>query len=152
MTDGQFSPVQVMLLKDDINKIPLDRKVLRSFGLLMACVLLLVGGWLWWKSAATWPWAAVSAALLAAVGLAIPSFLKPIYKGWMILALIMGWVMTRVVLTLVYYLVLTPIGFLGRAFGEQFLQLKLKRSGETPSYWGRRTGPHREKSDYERQF
>jgi len=152
LTDGQFSPVQVMLLKDDINKIPLDRKVLRSFGLLMACVLLLVGGWLWWNSAATWPWAAVSAALLAAIGLAIPSFLKPIYKGWMILALILGWVMTRVVLTLVYYLVLTPIGILGRAFGEQFLQLKLKRSGETPSYWVRRTGPPREKSDYERQF
>ena len=141
-----------MLLKDDINKIPLDRKVLRSFGLLMACVLLLVGGWLWWNSAATWPWAAVSAALLAAIGLAIPSFLKPIYKGWMILALIMGWVMTRVVLTLVYYLVLTPIGILGRAFGEQFLHLKIKRSGETPSYWVRRTGPPREKSDYERQF
>jgi len=107
-----------MLLKDDINKIPLDRKVLRSFGLLMACVLLLVGGWLWWKSAATWPWAVVSAALLAAIGLAIPSFLKPIYKGWMILALIMGWVMTRVVLTLVYYLVLTPIGFLGGPSGS----------------------------------
>ena len=141
-----------MFLHAEIKKIPVDRKALRSFGLLMASVLLLAGGWLWWKSAATWPWAAVSAALLAAVGLAIPSVLKPFYKGWMILALIMGWVMTRVVLTLVYYLVLTPIGFLGRAFGEQFLQLKLKRSEETPSYWVRRTGPPREKSDYERQF
>jgi Saxitoxin biosynthesis operon protein SxtJ len=141
-----------MILKDDIKKIPMDRKALRSFGLLMACVLFLVGGWLWWKSAATWPWAVVAAALLAAVGIAAPAVLKPFYKGWMILALIMGWAMTRVVLTLVYYLVLTPIGFLGRAFGEQFLQLKLKRSGETSSYWVRRTVPPREKSDYERQF
>jgi len=91
-----------MLLKDDIKKIPMDRKALRNFGLLMACALLLVGGWLWWKSTASWPWVLGAAALLAVIGLAV----------------IMGWLMTRVVLTLVYYLVLTPIGFLGRVFGE----------------------------------
>ena len=141
-----------MLLKDDIKKIPMDRKALRNFGLLMACVLLLVGGWLWWKSAATWPWVLGAAALLAAIGLAAPAVLKPFYKGWMILAVMMGWVMTRVVLTLVYYFVLTPIAFLGRVFGEEFLQLKIKRSGETTSYWIRRSGPPRDKSDYERQF
>ena len=139
-----------MLLKDDIKKIPTGRKDLRNFGLLMACVLLLVGVWLWWKSAPSWPWVLGAAALPAVIGLAIPAVLKPFYRGWMILALVMGWVMTRVILTLVYYLVLTPIGFLGRVFGEQFLQLK--KSGEEPSYWVRRTGRPREKSDYERQF
>jgi hypothetical protein len=140
------------MFREEIKKIPMDRKVLRNFGLLMACVLLLVGGWLWWKSAAAWPWVFGAAALLAAIGLAVPAALKPFYKGWMILAVMMGWVMTRVVLTLVYYFVLTPIGFLGRVFGEQFLQLKIKRSGETTSYWIRRSDPPREKSDYERQF
>jgi hypothetical protein len=138
------------MFREEIKKIPMDRKALRNFGLLMACVLLLVGGWLWWKSAASGPWVLGAAALLALIGLAVPAALKPFYKGWMILAVIMGWVMTRVVLTLVYYFVLTPIGFLGRIFGEQFLHLK--KSGETPSYWIRRTGPPREKSDYERQF
>jgi hypothetical protein len=140
------------MFREEIKKIPLDRKALRNFGLLMASVLLLAGGWLWWKSAVTWPWVLGTAALLALSGLIVPAALKPFYKGWMILALIMGWVMTRVVLTLVYYFVLTPIGFLGRIFGEQFLQLKLKRSGGTTSYWVRRSGPPREKSDYERQF
>ena len=140
------------MFREEIKKIPMDRKALRNFGLLMACVLLLrrrlalveIGGDLAlgaWRSGA-----------LAAIGLAVPAALKPFYKGWMILAVMMGWVMTRVVLTLVYYFVLTPIGFLGRVFGEQFLQLKLKRSGETTSYWIRRSGPPREKSDYERQF
>ena len=139
-----------MLLKDDIKKIPLDRKALRNFGLLMAAVLLLIGGWLWWKEASSWPWAAGAAALLAGCGLAVPAVLKPVYRAWMILALILGWVMTRVILTGVFYLVVTPIGFLGRAFGEQFLQLK--KSKEVTSYWVRRTGPPRRKSDYERQF
>jgi hypothetical protein len=140
------------MFREEIKKIPMDRKALRNFGLLMACVLLLVGGWLWWKSAATWPCVLGAAALLALIGLTVPAALKPFHKGWMILAVMMGWVMTRVVLTLVYYFVLTPIAFLGRFFGEQFLHLKLNRSGETTSYWVRRNGPPREKSDYERQF
>jgi len=139
-----------MLLKDDINKIPLDRRSLRNFGLLMAIVLLLAGGWLWWKASASWPWVAGASALLAVIGFASPGILKPLYRGWMIFAVILGWVMTRVIFTVVYYFVLTPIAFLGRAFGEQFLQLK--KSTEATSYWVRRTGPPRQKSDYERQF
>jgi hypothetical protein len=140
------------MFREEIKKIPMDRKALRNFGLLIACVLLLAGGWFWWKAAAICPWVLGAAALLAVISFTSPMTLKPFYRVWMIFAVIMGWVMTRVVLTLVYYLVLTPIGFLGRAFGEQFLQLKLKRSGETTSYWVRRSGPPREKSDYERQF
>lgn len=138
------------MFREEIKKIPMDRRALRNFGLLMAAMLLLVGGWLWWKASAAWPWAAGGAALLALIGLAVPAALKPVYRGWMILAVILGWVMTRVILTLVFYLVLTPIALLGRAFGEQFLQLK--KSPESTSYWVRRSGPPRQKSDYERQF
>ncbi len=139
-----------MLFKDDIKKIPMDRRALRNFGLLMALVLLLAGGWLWWKGASSWAWAAGGAALLAGCGLAVPAVLKPVYRAWMIFAVILGWAMTRVILTGVFYLVVTPIALLGRAFGEQFLHLKA--SPRSTSYWVRRTGPPRQKSDYERQF
>lgn len=138
------------MFREEIKKIPMDRRALRNFGLLMAALLLLVGGWLWWKASAAWPLAAGGAALLALIGLAVPAALKPVYRGWMIVAVILGWVMTRVILTLVFYLVLTPIALLGRAFGEQFLQLK--KSPESTSYWIRKSGPPRQKSDYERQF
>lgn len=138
------------MLREEIRKIPTDRRALRNFGLLMACVLLLAGGWLWWQGAASWPWTAGASALLAVIGLAVPAALGPFYRGWMIFALILGWIMTRVILTLVYYLVLTPIALVGRAFGEQFLPLK--KSTGAKSYWVRRTGPARPKSDYERQF
>jgi hypothetical protein len=137
-------------LHDEIKKLPMDRRALRNFGLLMAGVLLLAGGWLWWMSAASWPWLLGGAALLGVIGLVLPMVLKPIYRAWMIFALMMGWVMTRVILTLVYFLVVTPIGYLGRALGEQFLHLK--RSDESDTYWVRKTGPPRQKSDYERQF
>jgi len=139
-----------MLFKDDIKKIPMDRRALRNFGLLMAAVLFLAGGWLWWKASVSWPWVAGAAALPAVIGIAAPGILKPFYRGWMIFAVILGWVMTRVILTGVFYLVVTPIALLGRAFGEQFLHLKA--SPRSTSYWVRRTGPPRQKSDYERQF
>ena len=138
------------MFREEMKKIPRDRKDLRNFGLFMAGVLLLVGGWLWWKSATTWPWVLAAAALLGVIAIAAPMLLKPFYRVWMVFALIMGWVMTRVVLTLVYFLVLTPIALLGRVFGEQFLHLT--RSKESDTYWVRREGPAREKSDYERQF
>jgi len=138
------------MFREEIKKIPMDRKSLRNFGLLMALVLLLAGGWLWWKGVSSWPWAAGAAALLAGCGLAVPEVLKPVYRAWMIFAVILGWVMTRVILTVVFYLVVTPISLLGRAFGEQFLQLK--KSQGSSSYWVRRTGPPRQKSEYERQF
>jgi hypothetical protein len=138
------------MIREEIKKIPMDRKALRNFGLLIAGVLLLAGAWLWWKSAAIWPGVIAAAVLLAVMGVAVPAIMKPIYRIWMIFALILGWVMTRIILTLVYYLVLTPIGLAGRVFGEQFLHLK--RSKESATYWVRKEGPAREKSDYERQF
>lgn len=138
------------MFHEEIKKIPMDRRALRNFGLLAAIVLLLAGGWLWWKASASWPWVAGAAALPAVIGVAAPGILKPFYRGWMIFAVILGWVMTRVILTGVFYLVVTPISLLGRAFGEQFLQLK--KSQGSASYWVRRTGPPRQKSDYERQF
>lgn len=138
------------MFREEIKKIPMDRKSLRNFGLLMAAVLFLAGGWLWWKASASWPWVAGAATLPAVIGVAAPDILKPFYRGWMIFAVMLGWVMTRVILTGVFYLVVTPIALLGRAFGEQFLQLK--KSQGSASYWVRRTGPPRQKSDYERQF
>jgi len=66
------------MFREEIKKIPMDRKSLRNFGLLMALVLLLAGGWLWWKGVSSWPWAAGAAALLAGCGLAVPEVLKPV--------------------------------------------------------------------------
>jgi hypothetical protein len=91
-----------------------------------------------------------AAVLFAVMGLAVPAILKPHYTIWMIFALILGWVMSRVILTLFYSLVLTPIGLAGRVFGEHFLHIKWLQ--ESATYWVRRKGPGREKSDYERQF
>ena len=67
----------------------------------------------------------------------------------MIAALALGWVMTRILLTIVFFLVVTPIGLLQRLFGKRAIEVDFKP--DAASYWQARTArPAPE--DYEKQF
>jgi saxitoxin biosynthesis operon SxtJ-like protein len=81
------------------------------------------------------------ASLLA--GLLIPGRLEPVRRGWMALGEAIGRVTTPVMLTIVYYLVLTPTGLIRRALA--------RRPRAAPSYWHARP-PLPPKSRMERQF
>jgi hypothetical protein len=85
------------------------------------------------------------------IGLAAPKALKPVYLAWMSVATVLGFLASQLILTLFFFVVITPIGLLARLSGKDFLSLKLDR--QAPSYWLRRE-PHPPKSpaDYERQF
>ena len=84
-------------------------------------------------------------------GLVFPKALKPVYIGWMSLALVLGLVVSTVLLTVFFFLVITPVGLVARLAGKDFLRLKLRP--EDTTYWIRReqkvaTSP----ADYEKQF
>ena len=68
---------------------------------------------------------------------------------WMVFAAILGWIMTRVILSLVFYLIITPIGLLTKLLGEDFLALK---RGDSDSYWNYRDSAEELNQDYEKQF
>jgi hypothetical protein len=68
----------------------------------------------------------------------------------MTLAILIGWFMTRIILSILFYLVLTPTRLLARLFGKQFLDLKMDNSKK--SYWNYRESKELKKSEYERQF
>jgi hypothetical protein len=78
----------------------------------------------------------VAGALLVLAGALIPARLRAAYLGWMTVALAIGWVMSRVVLTVVFALVLTPLGLLARLTGKRFLALAPDPRAQ--SYWVRR--------------
>jgi hypothetical protein len=63
----------------------------------------------------------------------------PMYKTWMGLAFALGWIMSRVLLFLVFYIVITPIALLARISGKKFLDTKF-RDGKD-SYWIKRDDP-----------
>ncbi len=70
---------------------------------------------------------------LAVVGTLVPAVVKPLYFAWMAMALALGFVMTRVLLTIFFFLVMTPVALVFRLIGRDPLHRKLDRAAE--SYW-----------------
>ncbi len=90
------------------------------------------------------------AAFAATVSLASPELLRRLYKGFLPVAHALGWINTRIILILVYYLVLTPTGLLMRLFCKDPMSRKIDVSVE--SYWTGRENRTVTKESLEKQF
>ena len=109
------------------------KKELRKFGFVMTVPLALIGGFLLWKGRGTALYVLAIASFFLLSGLFVPQILRPIEKVWMKLAMAIGAVMNRVILTLTYFLAITPLGLFLRLTGKDLLQIKFDESKE--SYW-----------------
>lgn len=88
-------------------------------------------------------WALAAAALAVAVALARPAALRPIHTVWMAFGRAMGWVNTRILLGLVFYLVLAPLGIAMRLAGRDPLRLRFDPDAATYAVpRRRRAGDH----------
>ena len=138
------------MIKQLISEIKTTKKEIRNFGITIGSIFLIIGAILLWKNNINYPIFMIIGIILLVSGLVIPIILKPIYFLWMIFATILGWIMTRVILSMLFYIILTPIGLIARLFGKQFLELRWEKSKE--SYWNFRTNEHLKKENYEKQF
>ena len=135
---------------EEIKNIKSEKSDLRKFGITIGVIFLIIAGFLLWKEKESYQILLTFGVTLFILGIAIPIILKPIYWVWMIFATILGWIMTRVILSLLFYTIFTPIGLILRFFGKQFLELRWDKSKE--SYWNFRTNEHLKKEYYEKQF
>ena len=135
---------------EEIKNIKSKKSDLRKFGITGCVILLIIAGFLFWKEKESFQILLTFGVTLCILGIAIPFILKPIYWVWMIFATILGWIMTRLILSLLFYTIVTPIGLILRVFGKQFLELRWDKSKE--SYWNFRTNDHLQKENYEKQF
>ena len=135
---------------EEIKNIKSEKSDLRKFGITIGVILLIIAGFLFWKEKESFQILLTFGVTLCILGIVIPFILKPIYWVWMIFATILGWIMTRVILSLLFYLIFTPIGFIGKLFGKQFIELKWKQSKD--SYWNYRSNEYSLKENYEKQF
>jgi hypothetical protein len=106
---------------------------LRRFGLVMAGAFGALGGLAAWRGRPVGPVLLGVAAAFLLLGLAAPRLLRPVEKAWMAAARVMGVVMTHVILTLFYYLVITPFGIAMRIAGRDSLGLKAAPARD--SFW-----------------
>ena len=135
---------------DEIKHIKTGKEDLRSFGVIIGIILLLVAGFLFYKEKESFQIFLYIAGAFIGFGSIIPIILKPIYIVWMVFAVILGWFMTRVILSLLFYAIITPIGLVLRIFGKDFLELK--KQVVQGSYWNQRDSDLEKNQNYEKQF
>ena len=126
-------------------------RVAREFGLIVGGVFVLLGGW-WLYRGKLISVAHVSlplGALLILLGLLWPRALVLPSKAWMLLAQGLSFVMTRIILGLVFFLVVTPIGVVKRLSGWDPLSRRGQRSA---SYWKPYSERQRNPRHYEKMF
>ena len=88
--------------------------------------------------------------ILVALGLIAPKLLLPVHKVWMGAGIMIGFVVTRVIVGLLFYLVTTPLGLIARLSGKRFIDFDFKNK-ERASYWETRGEKHDPRS-IEKQF
>ncbi len=133
----------------EIKNIPNSTKDIRSFGITIGIVLLIISGFLINYNKESYHIIAIIGSTFIILGILVPITLKPFYFVWMTFGATLGWVMTRVILSLVFYLIITPISLLTKLLGEDFLALK---KTESDSYWNYRENFKELNQDYEKQF
>ena len=134
----------------ELRNIKTGKTEIRQFAFIIVTVLLMISATFFWIGKEGSEVFFVLGVLIAITGIIFPKVLKLIYVPWMLFAGALAWLMTRVILCLIFYLVLTPIGLLSRLFGKRFLELKLDVSKQ--SYWNYTKKIKTTQRDHERQF
>lgn len=123
----------------------------REFGLIVGGVLVLLGAWWLYRGKL------ISAAkvtlplgtLLMLLALVFPRALIFPNKAWMLLAEALSFITTRLILGIVFFLIMTPIGFIKRSLGWDPLS---RRSAKDSSYWRPYSGRQHDPRHYEKMF
>jgi NADH:ubiquinone oxidoreductase subunit K len=122
----------------------------RKSALVVAAVLFAIAAWNLYRGRTNVVIILAStAAALAAAGLFVPAAARAFHKGWMRLAVALGHVNSRVLLTLMYYLVFTPYGLVSRLVGRDPLR---RRGAGGASNWVERKRTRQEREQFERLF
>ena len=111
----------------------------RAFGIVIAAFLTLVAlAPLRRHQPVRW-WALAPAVIILAVACVRPAWLHSFNRLWTKLGLLLGRVVTPVVTGLLFYLIVTPVGFLVRLLGKD--PLRLARDAQAATYWIERKPP-----------
>ncbi len=136
------------IARSDATKTPSER----GFGVTFAVVFALLATWLWlrkdlpvWAIAST----AMSVATLAAAFLA-PTALRPFNRLWFKFGMLLHHIVTPLIMGLLFFLVVTPMGVIMRGFGKDFLRLKI--GPDAGNYWIDRVPETDAKTSMKNQF
>jgi hypothetical protein len=107
-------------------------KELRQFGLIVGGVFSVIGLWpVMFRAESPRLWAIILGSLLIALGAMVPQTLKQVHHGWMKIGHVLGSINTRIILGIVYYLLITPMGIVMRLMGKDSMHRAVGENVDT---------------------
>ncbi len=137
---------------DEIKQIVInqDKKEFRKFGVTIGLFLVIVGLFLFFRKNDHAVTVGIIGIGFLGIGLVLPIILRPFFILWMSLAAVMGFIMTRVILSLVFYLIFTPVGLVLRLLRKDLLNRKIEPDRQ--SYWELRLEDGYDPKNSEKQY
>ena len=118
----------------------------RSFGLVFFVLFLVIALYPFTHNGEIRVWSAIISLIFLMLGLLNSKILSPLNKLWFKFGIFLGKIISPLVMGIIFFLVVTPIGLIMRVFGKDILNLKYNKS---QSYWIEKNGP---KSKMKNQF
>ena len=112
----------------------------RSFGIVFFVVFLIVALWPLKHEEDIRFWSLTVSIIFFILGISNSKFLTPLNKLWFKFGILLGNIVSPVVMGIVYFLVVTPIGMLMRFLGKDLL--KTKKVNKVSTYWIKRDSKH----------
>jgi saxitoxin biosynthesis operon SxtJ-like protein len=107
-------------------------KELRQFGLMVGGVFSVIGLWpMFLRGEPLRLWAVVLGSLLILSGSLVPTWLAPVHRGWMWVGHVLGWINTRIILGVIFYGLITPIGIAFRMLGKDTMRQSFSDTSST---------------------
>jgi len=111
----------------------------RTFGFVFAAVFAIIGLWPWLFSGQVRVWSVVVGAAFLVVAWLRPAVLAPLNRAWTRFGLLLHRIVSPIVLGVMFFVVITPMGLVMRALGKDPLRLRYDREART--YWIDRRPP-----------
>ena len=118
----------------------------RSFGIVFFVVFLLIALYPLTYGGEVRIWSLIISIIFLILGLLNSKILAPLNKIWFKFGILLGKIVSPLIMGIIFFLVVTPIGFIMRLLGKDLLNLKYKKN---KSYWIEKKGP---KSKMKNQF
>lgn len=133
-----------------MEKLKLDKVTLKKFGITMGMAFFIIAFLLFTRHKDKFVPVLSLSVIFFISAFIMPHFLKPLYILWMKFAFILNWINTKLILSIIFYLIFTPIGLGMRLFGVDLLDRKIDKNKD--SYWKKKEQKSFSQLDYERQF
>ena len=123
-------------MSNEINTPEVTKSDLRKFGFIMGGMFTLIFGlifpWIGDKTSDTWPiWPLIVMAIFWGIALIAPQILRPVNNIWIKIGNVLGFINSRIILGLMFFVMIFPIGMLLKVFGKDSMDRKLDKNVDT---------------------